>query len=160
MRKLVLLLIAAISLAGCKKNDPYNAQKQLEADEQLIKAFIAEKNITNAQRHASGMYYVITSPGAGNFQYTQSSGVQVKYKLRLLNGTEIEQPTDPVCLTLGRVIPGWQYGIPLIQKGGKIRLLIPSVYAYGPNPAGAIPANSVLDFDIEVLDVSTQPCTN
>ena len=43
--------------------------------------------------------------------------------------------------------------IPLIQKGGKIRLLIPSGYAYGSQAQTQIPGNSILDFTIELIDV-------
>jgi len=43
--------------------------------------------------------------------------------------------------------------VPYIKKGGKIKLLIPSALGYGSNAAGSIPANSVLIFDIELLDV-------
>ncbi|MNL47460.1 FKBP-type peptidyl-prolyl cis-trans isomerase FkpA precursor [compost metagenome] len=55
--------------------------------------------------------------------------------------------------TLGGLIAGWQIGIPYIQKGGKIRLFIPSQYAYGNSAMPGIPANSVLDFNIELTEV-------
>ncbi|MEN9448088.1 MAG: hypothetical protein RJA25_1378, partial [Bacteroidota bacterium] len=44
----------------------------------------------------------------------------------------------------------WQEGIPLIGKGGKIKLLIPSALGYGTTAHGAIPANSILIFDIQL----------
>jgi FKBP-type peptidyl-prolyl cis-trans isomerase FkpA len=58
--------------------------------------------------------------------------------------------------TLGNVIKGWQLGIPLIKKGGIIRLLIPSRYAYGPYEQTQIglPKNAVLDFDIELYNIT------
>jgi FKBP-type peptidyl-prolyl cis-trans isomerase FkpA len=57
---------------------------------------------------------------------------------------------------LGNVILGWQLGIPKIKNGGIVRLLIPSRYAYGPYPQAQIglPANAVLDFDIELYNVT------
>ncbi|HEY1025718.1 MAG TPA: FKBP-type peptidyl-prolyl cis-trans isomerase, partial [Sphingobacteriaceae bacterium] len=76
-----------------------------------------------------------------------------KYTLRLLNGQVIPQSTAPIQFMLGGVIPGWQIGIPLIQKAGRIRLIIPSPYAYQNSSQGNIPANSVLDFDVELVDV-------
>ena len=54
---------------------------------------------------------------------------------------------------VGMVIPGWEEGIMMMKKGGKRTLIIPSGLAYGPNgQPGAIPANSVLLFDVELLD--------
>ncbi|XHR93659.1 FKBP-type peptidyl-prolyl cis-trans isomerase [Mucilaginibacter sp. UC70_90] len=56
----------------------------------------------------------------------------------------------------GGVIKGWQLGIPQIKPGGKVRLLIPSRYAYGPYAQDSIhlPANSVLDFQIQLYNVT------
>jgi FKBP-type peptidyl-prolyl cis-trans isomerase FkpA len=44
-------------------------------------------------------------------------------------------------------------GLPLIKKGGVIRLIIPSSLAYGCNAAGSIPGDSVLYFEVELVDV-------
>lgn len=142
-----------VILAGCKK-DNYDAGKQLAEEEILIKEFLATNNI-NAKRDTSGVYYVISNPGSGNVNYTSNTNVRVKYKLRLLNGKEIPQTTEPINFTLGSVIAGWQIGIPKIQPGGKIRLIIPSVWAYGRQAQSGIPANSVLDFDVELLGIIT-----
>ena len=54
--------------------------------------------------------------------------------------------------TLGSLIPGWQIGLPLIQKGGEIKLIVPSSLAYGCG-SGPLPPNSVLYFDIHLVDV-------
>jgi FKBP-type peptidyl-prolyl cis-trans isomerase FkpA len=152
---LLLLLISSISLSSCLKqgNDPYlSAKEQLAKEEVVIKKFIADNNIP-AVRHESGVYYQIIEPGTGSYVYTASSKVTVNYKGRLLSGSIFDQSTSAITFPLGNVIVGWQIGVPLIQKGGKIRLLIPSGYAYGANGAGSIPANAVLDFDIELVDV-------
>ena len=155
MRNLGVLLLLTIAIAGCKKNDGYDAEKQLQKDEQLISDYLKANNIT-AERHPSGIYYVISAPGTGSAQYYADTKVKVTYTGRLLNGSVFDSGTPDNPFTLGGLIQGWQIGIPLIQKGGKIRLFIPSVYGYGPNQAGSIPPNSVLDFDIELLDVINQ----
>lgn len=51
------------------------------------------------------------------------------------------------------MIPGWEEGIKLVGKGGKIKLIIPPSLAYGAVPVGTIPANSTLIFDVEMLDI-------
>ncbi|MFN9955636.1 MAG: FKBP-type peptidyl-prolyl cis-trans isomerase, partial [bacterium] len=72
----------------------------------------------------------------------------------LLDGTIFDQTTGNQTATfpLANLIPGWQEGIPLLQKGGKGTFLLPSALGYGPNPVGPIPANSVLIFEIELID--------
>ena len=149
----LLLLVVTFFGISCKKSEPYNAKAQLQKDEQLIEAYLEANNIT-ATRHQSGVYYIISNPGSGTVDYTMSTRVNFKYTLRLLGGQVIPQTTDPITFALSELIVGWQIGIPLIQPGGKIRLFVPSVYAYGPGDGRGIPANSVLDFDIELLNVS------
>ena len=152
LKPFCFLLLLALMGYGCKKSES-SVEKQLEEDEQLIKEYLAANNLT-AQRHQSGIYYIISNPGSGTFTYTTETKVEVKYTLRLLGGSVIPQTTDPISFRLSGVISGWQIGVPLIQPGGKIRLLLPSFYAYGPDVRPGIPANSVLDYDIDLLNVT------
>jgi FKBP-type peptidyl-prolyl cis-trans isomerase FkpA len=152
---LLLLVITTVSLSSCLKegNDPYiDVQEQLRIDEEIIKKFIADNNIP-ALRHESGVYYQIIEPGSGSHTYTGNSRTTVNYKGKFLSGSIFDQSTSAITFSLGGVIVGWQIGVPLIQKGGKIRLLIPSGYAYGASGSRSIPGNTVLDFDIELVDV-------
>ncbi len=153
MRNLLLFFcLALVTVSSCKKSDGYNSEKQMQKDEELIKEFLTKNNL-NAERHDYGVYYIKSNPGTGNVVYTTKTNVTANYTLRLLNGTVVQKTTEPVTFSLSNVIPGWQIGIQLIQRGGMIRLLIPSVLAYGSDDKPGIPANSVLDFDIELVDV-------
>ena len=144
-------VMIAVAFSSCKSDPGISMEEQLAADEIRIKEFI-EKNNIPAVRHESGVYYQVLAPGAGNLVYTGNTAITAKYTLRLLNGNSVPQPTEPIGFTLGGVITGWQIGIPLIQKGGKIRLIIPSVFAYGSQQQNGIPSNSILDFDIELVN--------
>ncbi|MCY1525304.1 putative FKBP-type peptidyl-prolyl cis-trans isomerase FkpA [compost metagenome] len=150
--KIFLLFFLVVGLASSCKKDKYDAEKQAAIDETIIKDFIA-KNSLVATPHSSGIYYQILNAGNGNLTYTGATQVTVKYEGRLLNGSMFDGSISPVTFTLGRLVQGWQIGIPLIQKGGKIRLIIPSTLAYkNQSPTPAIPENSVLDFTIELVN--------
>ncbi len=146
---LLVLFLALGAFSSCKKED-YEPEKQLAIDDALIKDFIAKNSIV-AVKHSSGIYYQIIAPGTGNVNYTGSTQVTVNYEGKLLSGSVFDK-NPSASFSLGALIPGWQIGIPLIQKGGKIRLLIPSTLAYMNQARVGIPENSVLDFTIELIN--------
>lgn len=149
---LLVSLVMMLGLSSCLKNDFQDPVLQAQLDDAAIVKFLADKNIT-AEKHSSGLYYQIIDPGTGNFSYGPNTQVTVNYTGRLLSGSVFDKSNSPFTIQLGQVILGWQIGVPLIQKGGKIRIFIPSQYGYGPQGSGPIPANAVLDFDIELIDV-------
>ncbi len=148
---LLVLFLALGAFSSCKKEE-YDPEKQLAVDDALIKDFIAKNSIVAVKDNNSGIYYQIINPGFGVVKYTGATQVTVNYEGKLLNGSVFDKSTSAVTFSLGNLIPGWQIGIPLIQKGGKIRLIIPSTLAYMNQARVGIPENSVLDFTIELTN--------
>jgi FKBP-type peptidyl-prolyl cis-trans isomerase FkpA len=65
-------------------------------------------------------------------------------------------PLEPIKFPIGQgfVIKGWDAGISALNKGSKATLVIPSALAYGlQGSPPAIPGNSVLVFDVQLVDV-------
>jgi FKBP-type peptidyl-prolyl cis-trans isomerase FkpA len=150
MRSYLFIFAIAIAFFSCKKK---NTENQAVTDENAITKYISDNNL-NAHATGSGLYYVITSQGTG-VQPTASSHVTVKYDGLLLNGSVFDSsPATGSTFALSAVIQGWQEGLPLFKKGGKGTLLIPSALGYGSQPTGNIPANSVLIFNLELLNVN------
>lgn len=143
---LILLVMVLVSCAGSKTN-------QAEIDDQVITTYLSGKNLT-ATKDISGLYYVMTVAGTGTSPLATST-VEVKYKGSLVNGTVFDQTATDKTFTyaLSGLIKGWQIGIPLMKKGGKATFYIPSALGYGSSATGPIPANSVLIFEIELIDV-------
>lgn len=157
MKKLLFSVVALLFvLSSCTKTDDpyagYDAVKQLAQDEIIIKDYIQKNTLTNVKRDTTGVYYEIIEPGDEKPTYTGTTSVKAKYAGRLL-GSSTTFDANTATFPLGGVIPGWQIGVQKIGPGGKIRLIIPSPWAYGPQATGVIPANSILDFDIELLEV-------
>ncbi|MCU1759468.1 FKBP-type peptidyl-prolyl cis-trans isomerase [Pseudomonas sp. 14P_8.1_Bac3] len=87
--------------------------------------------------------------------------ITTQYRGWLEDGTEFDssysrgKPFQCVIGT-GRVIKGWDQGIMGMQVGGKRKLRVPAHLAYGERTVGAIPPNSDLTFEIELLEVLTR----
>jgi len=86
--------------------------------------------------------------------------VTVQYVGTLENGTKFDSSYDhgkPFEFTLGKgeVIKGWDTGVLGMKVGGKRRLTIAPLLAYGANGfPPIIPANATLTFDIELVTVN------
>ena len=86
--------------------------------------------------------------------------ITVHYVGALLDGTKFDSSVDrgePFSFVLGQgmVIQGWEVGLVGSKVGEKLRLTIPSQFAYGEagTPGGPIPPNTDLIFEIEVLGI-------
>lgn len=154
MKHFICLLVLCGSFAACQKSDPvdnYDPNPQFKRDTLAIRVFIADS--IPAIKDPSGIFYQVINPGSG-VAPTTNNIVSVAYEGRLLDGTVFDKTNGtPIDLPLRNLIGGWQIGLPKIQKGGKIRLLIPSYYGYGTIAKTGIPANSPLDFTITLTDV-------
>ena len=141
LRLFTVLLFVATAFTACKKDEDPDKQ---------ITDFIAANNI-NAVKDNSGLYYQIIKPGSGSFTYPANTKITIKYEGRLLNGNVFDNGggTEQT-FNLAQLIEGWRIGIPKIQKGGEIRLIVPPNLGYGSSATGSIPGNSVLDFTIQL----------
>ena len=107
------------------------------------------------KRTASGLQYKVIEEGTGA-KPTVDNTVVVHYEGQLINGQIFDssrQRGQPAEFGLGQVIRGWTEGLQLMKEGGKTRLFIPSELGYGPGGTGNIPANAVLIFDVELIEI-------
>jgi FKBP-type peptidyl-prolyl cis-trans isomerase len=150
-RNLILFGILAVLFTACKKDN-----NQDEIDDQIIRDYLTQHNI-DAVKDPSGLYYVIDVEGTGGHPESDAE-VSVLYKGMLTNGNVFDETSGnaPVSFPLQNLIEGWQIGIPLLQKGGSGTFYIPSRLGYGSRVLPDIPANSVLIFDITLVDFTNQ----
>jgi FKBP-type peptidyl-prolyl cis-trans isomerase len=154
-----------VKMLGVYTNEEYKEKlahagnEQLKTDTLAILNYLKANNIKNYKRTASGIYYVIDAQGPdASAKPAVGKKVTVHYIGTLLNGQKFDSSRDrdqPFEFTLGvgQVIRGWDEGIALLSKGSRGKLYIPSPLGYGPQGAGAaIPANSVLVFDVELIN--------
>lgn len=140
-----------------RKKEQEMAQEMNMKDGVTIDEYLKKEGIA-AQTTPSQLRYVITKEGMGE-KASAGKRVLVHYSGYLLDGTKFDASYDrnqPFEFVLGaqQVIPGWDEGIALLNKGAKATLYIPSGLGYGPRGAGGvIPPNAILKFDVELLEI-------
>lgn len=133
-------------------------QEQGDMALQEGKAFLAEnKKKPGITTLPSGLQYRVIKEGTGQSPNLNDS-VVAHYRGTLINGKEFDSSykrNAPTTFPLRGVIRGWQEALPLMKEGGKLQIFVPSNLGYGTSGSGqAIPPNSVLIFDIELLKVN------
>lgn len=172
------IIIQSVTLLdGLEYTKVYEAAKQAKAewakvaqlakaakkkdDEALAKSFqeLLSKNVdehgNKLQKTDSGLMYVVLKTGDGSTP-KPSDVVVVHYTGWLMDGTKFDSSRDknkPLVYRLDKLIKGWIEGVGIMKVGGKRRLIIPANLAYGERGSGQIPPNSMLVFDMELLDI-------
>ena len=148
----VALVFVVFTAVSCLKDDSCNP-KTVQSETGTMQLYASTNNM-NATADASGIYYEIIAQGSGPAPDVNSK-IFIRYTGKYMDGTIFDQVTDHTLTGwyLGSLIAGWQLGLPKINEGGHIKLIIPSSLAYGCVGNGPIPANAVLFFEIQLIDV-------
>jgi FKBP-type peptidyl-prolyl cis-trans isomerase len=145
MNKLVLLFSAALLVLYCAP-----ATENAPASEVAnLRTYLGNAGIT-ATEDARGFFYNIQAPG-DSVKPNACANITINYVGRLTNGNQFDG-RNGITFDLDNLITGWRQGVPLIGKGGKITLYLPPSLGYGNQPRTGIPANSILIFNIDLLD--------
>jgi len=143
-------------------------QKEVQAKMAQKRKELGEKNLVegktfldaNAKKEgvkvlASGLQYKVIKDGTGKIPVSTDK-VKVHYRGTLINGTEFDSSYKrgtPAEFPVGNVIKGWVEGLQLMKEGSKWELYIPAALAYAENGRPNIPPNSVLIFEVELLEI-------
>ncbi|QQP95105.1 FKBP-type peptidyl-prolyl cis-trans isomerase [Lysobacter enzymogenes] len=132
------------------------ASRNLAAGE----AFLAKNaKAEGVKTTASGLQYQAIKQGQGAHPKA-SDTVRVNYVGTLIDGSKFESTYDtdhPAEFVLSQVMPGWTEGVQLMTPGAKYRFWMPPKLAYGDRGlAGQIEPNSVLAFEVELLEIAGQ----
>jgi FKBP-type peptidyl-prolyl cis-trans isomerase len=128
----------ACTLTAQYKNDSSATQRA------LMIAYCNNNGITYTI-HPSGILYQIITPG-DTVKPNLCTSLTMTYTGKLMTGIEFQNGT--FTSPLSGLIVGWQIAVPLIGKGGKMKMVIPSSLAYGVEGRPGIPSNAPLYFEM------------
>jgi len=150
-QKAMETLMTRIREARTKKDSLAGAENTAKAKEFLEK----NKKEAGVITTASGLQYKVLQEGNGASPKTTDQ-VTAHYAGKLIDGTEFDNSYtrgQPATFPVTGVIPGWQELLPLMKIGQKVQCWIPPELGYGPRSAGRIPPNSMLIFEVELIDI-------
>jgi FKBP-type peptidyl-prolyl cis-trans isomerase len=164
--KALSFFVVLISFSACKQentNPYYITPEQIEAqkkfDEETIRKYFRANNVDTTQvvRTNSGLYYLQVKEGEGE-KVKAGQQVKVHYIGKDIFGRKFDSSYDrgdgfTFVVGSGQVIQGWDEGLQLMKQGEAAFLYIPSYLGYGYRGSQSIAPNSVLVFEIDVLNV-------
>ena len=130
--------------------------EQAEKNKEVGAKYLEEnKKKKGVKTTKSGLQYKVIAEGKGDSPKADSK-VKVHYRGTLIDGSEFDSSykrNEPAVFPVGGVIAGWTEALKLMKPGAKWELTIPSDLAYGSRGRPGIPANSVLNFTVELVEV-------
>jgi len=143
--QLLTLKRQALAAAAKKSGDAYLAK--------MLK-------VKGAKKQPSGLIYIEEKAGTGP-NAAPTDTVSVNYQGTLVDGKEFDSSYKrgkPAEFPLNRVIKCWTEGVAMMKVGGKAKLICPPEIAYGERgQPPAVPPNSVLTFEVELLSMKPTP---
>lgn len=156
----VITAIILIAVLGIIIYSSHNNKAETQMDAQVSSDTGATSEVKQATQMTNELKVEILKEGTGEGAVSGDT-VVVNYTGTLEDGTMFDSSLKPgrtpfpVTLGQGRVIQGWEKGLLGIKVGEKRKLTIPPALGYGNQEVGGglIPANSVLLFEVEALDI-------
>ncbi|MBY8827741.1 FKBP-type peptidyl-prolyl cis-trans isomerase [Hephaestia mangrovi] len=147
---IVIAIAAAIWLAF---HGTSAARAQVGSNEQFL-AWNAKQ--PGVKTTADGLEYKMLKAGDGDKHPTDDDISLINYSGALRDGTVFDQSKQPTPLPVAGSIKGFSEGLKLMTKGAKYRFWIKPELGYGEQGAGPIPPDSLLVFDVELVDFLPQ----
>ena len=155
--RIFLIAVAGVCLLGCSKTAQPGPDANVGANPPKTAANPSGDESGEIVTTTSGLNYQVLKHGTGTVSPKATDVVTVNYEGKLLDGTVFDSSIargQPASFPLNRVIPGWTEGLQLMKVGDKFKFVIPPNLAYGANsPSPAIPPNSTLVFEVELLGI-------
>ena len=144
-------------MASLQKNIRDKAKLEGDTNLKIAEEFLEKnkKSSPEVKETPTGLQYRILKEGTGSSP-SSTDKVKVHYVGKLLDGTVFDSSIErgePSEFGLNQVIRGWTEGLQLMKPGAKYEFFIHPKIAYGSRPRPKIPGNSLLIFEVELLNI-------
>ena len=151
MRNKYFLVPILFVLFGCVQDSP-NVQQISN-----MKFFIENQSYDGINIIEPGLQYAVLESGDINsLSPNLSDTITAHFHGTLTDGTVFwssVESNEPLTVQLSGLIEGCQKAISLMKRGDKWKVFIDPAMAYGDEGRPGIPSNSILIFEIELLEI-------
>jgi FKBP-type peptidyl-prolyl cis-trans isomerase FklB len=172
-----VLILASFGMIGCIDENETD-EAILERDIKAIADYLESNTLVNVKQFddpSTGIKVIWQEVSKSGIKAENGDTLRVDYTGKLLSNKVFDTSIESVARTagifsnsrnyiplkfpLGRgfLIPGFEFGAAQMEKGDKATVLIPSIFGYGNNANGDIPANAPLIFELTLIDVKDGP---
>ncbi len=150
------LLISLVAFGACNSSDATGPGRPSDPSTETFASELGV-NLASMTERADKLYIQDLVQGTGA-EAVAGRRLRVRYTGWLASGSQFDSNVSSgaafeFVLGGGRVIAGWDIGVPGMRVGGKRRLVFGSEYGYGPQGSGQIPPNATLVFDVELVSI-------
>jgi FKBP-type peptidyl-prolyl cis-trans isomerase FkpA len=171
IRAIFLLFLGILVFSACKRED-----SRIEEERVKLQQYLTENGYLSEEPTSSGLYHIVLTPGTGNSP-ARTDYVNILFNAYLIDGYLFETSDESLALARGILredkiygptkflleslgIAGLTEGITLMNEGGKSKFIIPSKLAFGSVDYGIIPPYSTLIYEVELVDVISDPAAH
>ncbi len=161
MKKMLLVFLVLSSVfTSCSKNKDVActaaapATVASAAEIMNLQNYITANNIIAVQQ-PNGVFYTLNQ--GTDKSPNLCSRITVRYQGYVLGNSTAFDATpagQTSSFTLSELIDGWKLVLPLVKQGGSVTLYVPPSLGYGARASTAIPANSYLKFNVDLVGVN------
>lgn len=164
----IIVLLGLYTFSACNKED-----SRIEEETVKLQEYLDANGYNSIEPTNSGLYHVVISEGSGESP-VRTDYVNINFTASLVDGSVFETSDNALAVarnilrddklygparfpleTLG--ILGLREGLMLMKEGGRSKLIIPSNLGFGSTDYGTIPPYSTLIYEVELLDVISDP---
>lgn len=174
----ILSLVAgSFALASCI-DDEATDDVILSNDKTAIEEYLATDTVVNVKEYydeVTGLRVIWQELSGSGLGVTIGDTLKVDYVGKLLSNkvfdTSIEQVAKdegifstsrdylPLDFPIGYnfLIPGFEFGVSLMEQGDVATVFIPSKFGYGKQGSASIPSNAPIIFELNLIEVTPGP---
>ncbi len=153
------------SLEKMKKDAAAKAEKLKGEEAGKLEQFLKANSITTAPL-ASGIYFVESKAGSGKL-IQKGEMVKMEFAVSTSDGKKVFSTADrkqPITFEYGKPFDtkGFDEAIGMMKKGSKVRVIVPSIMAFGEKGRkdmsgnDIVPPFSTIVYDVEILDIQSK----